>query len=292
MPEIGDSATATLTVSPFGVSTAATLAVSAPDGTTSAPTAATTDSGATWTATVSYTMAGWWLLTWTVTGTGAGREDQRVFVPVATPVGGPPVYATLEQLKQAIAGNSVAGAAAMSDRDSALLQALRGASRGIDAYCGRRFYRDVTPVARTINPRRRVVRTDDGDLLLLDDIATTTALVVETGSATAGWTAVTAYETYPDTALYDGWPITGLLALPGTWNRIQYGRVRITATWGWPSIPDIVVQATLMQAARLYKRKDSPDGVAGSAEWGVVRVPNMDPDVRALLSTLVVPGVG
>lgn len=288
MPEIGDSATATLTVTPFGPSTAATLSVSAPDGTTTTPTPVTADSGATWTATVAYTMAGWWLLTWTVAGTGAGVEAQRVFVPVNTAAGGPPVYATLEQLKTAIGGNTVAGISALADRDPALLQALLGASRGIDAYCGRRFYRDVEPVARTLNPRRRVVRADDGDLLLLDDIATTDDLVVETGSATAGWAALATYETYPDTALYDGWPVTGLLATRGTWSP----RVRITATWGWPAIPDIVVQATLMQAARLYKRKDSPDGVSGSAEWGVVRVPNMDPDVRALLSTLVVPAVG
>jgi hypothetical protein len=292
MPDIGDSAIATLTVTPFGPSTTAALSVAAPDGTTTAPTATTADSGATWTATVSYTMAGWWLLTWTVTGTGAGKEFQRVFVPTTSTAGGPPVYATLEQLKTAIAGNTVAGVNALADRDPALQQALLGASRGIDAYCGRRFYRDTAVVARTVNPRHRVVCTDDGDVLLLDDIATITALVVETGSSTAGWTALTAYETYPDTALYDGWPITGLLARPGVWNRAQYGRVRITATWGWPSIPDIVVQAALMQAARLYKRKDSPEGVSGSADWGLVRVPNMDPDVRALLSTLVVPAVG
>jgi len=292
MPDIGDSATATLTVSPFGPTTAATLLVSRPDGTTTGPTATTADSGATWTATVSYTMAGWWLLAWTVTGTGAGVEFERVFVPAVPTAGIPPVYATLEQLKLAIAGSSVAGTAALADREVLLNQALLGASRGIDAFCGRRFYKDVTAVARTFNPRGRIIRREVEDLLLLDDIATTTGLIVEVGSATTSWTAITAYETAPDTALYDGWPVTGLLARTNVWTPSAYTRVRVTAKWGWPAIPDIVTQATLIQAARLYKRKDSPEGVSGSADWGLIRVPNMDPDVKQLISSLVLPGVG
>jgi hypothetical protein len=52
------------------------------------------------------------------------------------------------------------------------------------------------------------------------------------------------------------------------------------------------VQATLIQAARLYRRKDSPEGVTGSAEWGVVRLPRIDPDVSALIKDLTLPGIG
>lgn len=42
--------------------------------------------------------------------------------------------------------------------------------------------------------------------------------------------------------------------------------------------------ACLMHAARLYKRKNSPEGVAGFGEFGTVRVSRFDPDVEDLLS--------
>jgi hypothetical protein len=68
-------------------------------------------------------------------------------------------------------------------------------------------------------------------------------------------------------------------------------RVRVTAKWGWPAVPDTVVQATLIQASRLYRRKDSPEGVLGSAEWGTVRLGRVDPDVYALIQQLILPGM-
>lgn len=89
---IGDLETPRLTVSPFDDTTVATLTVTAPDGTTSSPTVGTSDGGQTWTASpVAYTQAGRWLLTWTVTGTGAGVETQQVYV-VASPVAGGPTW--------------------------------------------------------------------------------------------------------------------------------------------------------------------------------------------------------
>lgn len=283
MPDVGDIETATLTVSPFSGTTTGVLTVYAPDGTTTTPTVSGNGTG-TLTAVVTYAQAGWYLLRWVVTGTGAGTGYQQVFVPVAPTVPIVPVYATVDQLKLALASNT----AALSTREELLQQALLGASRGIDAYCGRRFYLDTQASARTFNPRGRVRRVADGDLLLVADIGDTAGLIVETGSATSSWSAVSAYETSPDDALYDGRPVTGILAGFGMWTP----RARITAPWGWPSVPDIVVQATLIQAARLYRRKDSPEGVAGSAEWGLVRVPNIDPDVKALIASLVLPGIG
>jgi hypothetical protein len=54
----------------------------------------------------------------------------------------------------------------------------------------------------------------------------------------------------------------------------------------------VIREATLIQALRLYKRKDSPEGVLGSAEWGTVRVSRLDPDVAKLVESLVLPGFG
>lgn len=173
-------------------------------------------------------------------------------------------------------------------RDSLLDKALAAASRGIDKTCGRRFWLDPAPVQRTYRLSGRVVREGDGDLLLVDDIGSLADLVVETGSGSS-WSAVTGYEASPDNALLDGKPITGLLRVSGTWGSAS-ARARITAQFGWPAVPDDIAEAALIQAARLYKRKDSAEGVMGSAEWGVVRLSRRDPDVWNLIEPFILPG--
>lgn len=168
-------------------------------------------------------------------------------------------------------------------------RALSAASRGIDRETGRRFWLDPAPTVRTYRATGRVVSTDDGEVLIVADIGSPVGLVVETGTTAAGWTAVTDYETLPDNALADGQPITRLLRVNGCWPRGST-RVRVTARHGWPAFPDEVVEGTRIQAGRLYNRPGSLEGVAGNAEWGAVRVVRVDPDVRALISHLMLPG--
>ena len=173
-----------------------------------------------------------------------------------------------------------------TSRDAPLNSALAAASRGIDRATGRRFWLDADPVQRTYNPRGRIVRESDGDLFLVDDIGNVAGLVVETGSGTS-WSAVTDYEN----AIADGKPITGLLRTLGTWG-LTTTRLRVTARFGWPAVPDEVTEAALIQASRLYKRKDSPEGIIGSAEWGVRNLSRRDPDVWALIEPFILPGFG
>ncbi|GLZ36216.1 hypothetical protein Lesp02_84030 [Lentzea sp. NBRC 105346] len=192
-------------------------------------------------------------------------------------------YATLPLLKESLG---------ISDNvsDNLLEPALASASRSIDNATGRRFWIDDSATARVYRPAERTVVQRGGVLLLVDDIADTTELVVEQGT-TGSWTALTDYETEPENALARSRPITGLLRL-GAWGGGYAMRVRVTARWGWPSVPDEVVQATLIQAARLYRRKDSPEGVTSTSEWGPIRVNRLDPDVQALLAHLVLPAFG
>ena len=175
-----------------------------------------------------------------------------------------------------------------STRDSLLDGALTAASRGIDTATGRRFWLDTEATARTFTLAGNLVRGDDGNRLLLNDMGAEPTLV-ETG-ATASWAAVTGYDTAPDNALVRGRPITALALPAGGWG--SGPRARVTARWGWPAIPGEIEEATLIQAARLYRRKDSPEGVTGSAEWGVVRLSRRDPDVWALIEHFVLPGFG
>lgn len=195
-------------------------------------------------------------------------------------------YATSDQLKLALAGRQTGSTTvlAMTSADDELLDiALLAASRSIDNFCGRVFYSDPAPVTRVVETAGRLLyRRGRGTLLLTDDIAD------ETITVSSGETALTSIEAYPSGAIARGLPATGILLTSGTWSY----DADITARWGAPEVPSVVTQACLLQAGRLYRRKDSPEGMAGSPDWGLVRVPNMDPDVRALLAPLKLPGFG
>ncbi|PKT71864.1 hypothetical protein CW362_16525 [Streptomyces populi] len=192
-------------------------------------------------------------------------------------------YVTLEELKRQFSLE-----ADDDSRDEDLNRARASASRSIDKTTGRRFWLDPVPVQRTFNPRGRIVREDDGDLFLIDDVGSAAGLVVEIGAG-ASWSAVTGFETSPDNALADGKPVTGLLQPLGTWGTVT-SRLRVTAQFGWPAVPDDIHEAALIQASRLYKRKDSPEGIIGSAEWGVRNLSRRDPDVWALIEPYIIPG--
>jgi hypothetical protein len=269
---------------PDGTLTSATvvLTITAPDGSTSTPTVTATSTGI-YDATKVVSQNGTWKYVWTVTG--AVTDTVTGTLDVADPA--PPLYTDLPLLKLALAGKAAGSTTALAmdaTRDELLVSALSAASRGIDDYCGRRFYPDLLVSARVFRPRGRLVCEPDGERLLVDDIASTSGLIVEVGSGSS-YTAVTDVETAPDNAIARGEAITSLART--WWGLSGTTRVRVTARWGWPTTPRVVAQATLMQAARLYRRKDSPEGVLGNAEWGTVRVSRIDPDVQALISHLV-----
>lgn len=268
-----------------GVLTDTTMAlvVTDPAGATSNPTITHTSTGI-YDASFTLATAGLWRWKWTASVTIIDVAYGDVLAQDPAPA----LYASLADLKLA------AGEIADSARDGLLLKALAAASRGVDDYCGapsRRFYRDTAVSARQFRTAGRVACDPtgfDGDLLLIDDIADTTGLIVEVGDGTT-WTAVTDYEVDPDQSPTNGWPVTGLRRPRSTWPT---RKVRVTARWGWPTVPDKVSQATLLQATRLYRRKDSPEGVTGNAEWGTMRVSRVDPDVADLLTRFRLPGIG
>lgn len=197
-------------------------------------------------------------------------------------------YATLEKLRGRVDRSDTV-------RDDELLDALDDASRQIDDDTGRRFWLDATTSAKVINPRGRVIRGDDGERLLVPDIGSTTGLIVEVGTVTAGvfsGTAVTDYETGPDDAPTDGHAIEWLLRPASCWRLGPLTRIRITARWGWPVVPVPIRGAALLLAHRRYRRRGSPEGVAGFGDMGVVRVSRFDPDYDNAIGRYVLPGFG
>jgi hypothetical protein len=107
--DIGDLLVPQLLVTPSDGTTAATLDVTTPAGVTTAHTVATTDGGHTWrgTTAITFTASRWWVLTWTVTGTGASRQQQRVFVRPDLATGGQTWTPTRERVAAYVPARTV-----------------------------------------------------------------------------------------------------------------------------------------------------------------------------------------
>jgi len=197
-------------------------------------------------------------------------------------------YCTLAQLRTHL------GDTGSTQSTELLERAINAASRAIDKHCGRRFWIDSTVQVRTYRP-------SDGDLAWVDDIATTTGLVIKTDSAGDGtyattW-ASTDYELAPENAdangqAYAWWRIGAVdRYLFPTLGR--YRPLQVTAKFGWSAVPDEVEEACILRAASIFKRKESIDGVAGFGDLGVVRISlRRDPDVAALLDNFIRMRVG
>lgn len=189
-------------------------------------------------------------------------------------------YATLEELKGFVG--------ITDDVDDVTLQlALDSASLQIDHFCDRTFLADAEPTVRVYFPT-------DPWYLDVDPISTATGLVVKTddnndGTFETTWTINTDFRLEPANASAAGEPWTRLAALGSRWfPRLRYRPgVQVTAAFGWPggAAPAPVQQATLIQASRLWKRKDAPFGVAGSPDLGseMRLLAKLDPDVESLL---------
>ena len=85
------------------------------------------------------------------------------------------------------------------------------------------------------------------------------------------------------------WPIPG-----GTGGTRRQKLTKITGTWGWPAVPAMIKQACRLQVARIMKRQESPTGIMGFGEFGVVRISRLDPDIEAMLQPykMLSPGIG
>lgn len=186
-------------------------------------------------------------------------------------------YADLPSLKQWLKIN-----ADDAQDDPILERAIETASRSIDRYTARRFYADTVATPRVFNPA-------SGFLVYIDDVSTTNSLAVaidqdDDGTYESPWTLITDYITEPYNVTDR--PITTIRAmrlwLPTWWNLRP--SVQVTAKWGWPSVPIEITQATLILATRIFKRKDSPEGVLGFGDLGAaVRISPNDKDVLTLI---------
>lgn len=157
---------------------------------------------------------------------------------------------------------------------------VTAASRAIDNFTERVFYQ--TEGTRVYVPY-------DNFVVETDDIATLTTLKTSTnvdGVFDQTW-QTSDRQLEPLNGIAGGIPspTTHIRAVGDYWfpTAGQEATVQVTGTFGWSAIPDAVEQACILQAARYFKRADSPMGVAGFDAMGVVRLSRIDPDIATLL---------
>lgn len=151
--------------------------------------------------------------------------------------------------------------------DDLLQIVCTAASRAVDYYCNRRFWADTDVSARKFDIAR-------DDKAKVDDFHTTDGLIIAVDTNDSG-----TFDQTWSTTDYELRPLNGIVAgLEGfPYNEIRAttrgfpcggvrARLQVTAKWGWATVPDQVVNACLIWAAWLYKRKDTVEGFFGGAE--------------------------
>lgn len=153
--------------------------------------------------------------------------------------------------------------------DDTLLDTLvTVASRLVDGYCERFFYNAV---------QTRYYNTSNEYSVAIDDLVSVTTLQTDDdadGSYETTWLA-TDYVLQPANAT--------LASSPRPFNTVVapvYGTkvfpidvengVKIVATWGFPSVPPSIQQATVLLTTTLYASRSAPFGVLGGGDTGQV----------------------
>lgn len=193
-------------------------------------------------------------------------------------------YATVNQVKAALrigVGDTI--------DDTLIDNCVGAASRLIDGYCNRQFWAVASATPRVFQANTEFVCD-------VDDFYTTTGFVLKTSSFADG-----NFDTTWATSDYQLEPLNGILdGLTWSYDKIRavgnylfptvnanYGEqalVQVTARWGWATVPDPITQACIIQASRIFKRYDSPLGVAGFGDLGAIRVSRfLDPDMAQLV---------
>ena len=160
-------------------------------------------------------------------------------------------------------------------------------SRMIDDYAGRFFYSAGTVVS--------FYTPDKARSLEIDDVSSVSILQTDDGgdgSFSTTW-GTADYVLEPFNAALTGRPYT-LIRVPTNGNRSfpidTIKGVKLTAVRGFPSIPKPIVTATQLQCGRIFNRRNTPFGIAGTLETGQMRLlSRLDPDVEQLVRPYRIP---
>lgn len=191
----------------------------------------------------------------------------------------PTDYITLGQLKAHLRLD-----AGDTEFDPQLERVITSVSAWIDEHCQRHFWQDgtdVLPVTRSFDAQnRRVLRLGE-----YNDLAEIDTLTVD-GEV---WTSAEyrLLRGHGDTRR----PYVEVKAVGSkTFPLPELQDIDIAGVWGWPAVPYQVPEAGLIQSARIFKRREAPEGVLGINSFGVVRLSGrLDIDVASNLNNLIHP---
>ena len=185
-------------------------------------------------------------------------------------------YATLSEVKAALR--------LTDDVDDSLLErAIEGASRRVDGYCNRFFYK-TEHLATAIYPVNYYN-------IQTNDIANTSVAVATSsqgnGTYDTAWTQGVDYQLEPLDAFIRGYPYTRIVAIGGKTFPIQVQPnvpyCQVTAQWGWNAVPADVNQACILLSIRGFARYNAALGIVGFNDMAI-QVKAVDPDVRDMLN--------
>lgn len=180
-------------------------------------------------------------------------------------------YATLAELRSRLGVTD----ATNTTEDAKLTAALAAASRGIEKVCNRQFNLASSATARVYYPDSRL-------RARVDDFASTASLAVKTDESSDGvyetvWTSAD-YQLEPLNNVVDGesgWPFYWIRAVGSQRfpcvSATDRAPLEVTAIWGWAAVPTPVKEGCLILAEEIYKLKDSPFGVGGYGQFGIIR---------------------
>lgn len=186
-----------------------------------------------------------------------------------------PDYVTVEELKAYVSGGVIDD----TDDDVALALAVTAASRAIDHATNRQFGVVASAEERIYSALPDYER--GLWFVPVDDYQTDTNLAV-----TVDGTAVTTFDKEPRNATQEGRPWTRVVFTEDSEAQpCSDSEIAVTAVWGWTGVPDTIVQATLLQANRVFTRRNAPFGVAGSPDAGseMRLLAKVDADVEVMV---------
>ena len=165
--------------------------------------------------------------------------------------------------------------------DDEITADIATAARDIDQNCDQIFYETALQV-------RGYIPQNPG-YCITDPISEFVALTAQESI----WTLDSDFMLEPLNNALQGQPFTAIrtIARPFIFTQSQIpagwagfdGRVYVTAKFGWPAVPNQIVQANKIQAARLFHRKNAPLGVISFSNEVAARMAGADADVSHLL---------
>jgi len=187
-------------------------------------------------------------------------------------------YATLAELKSSLAITD-------STDDTPLQSCLDAADQLINNFVDTKVGFGVT------SSQTRYYTADRFDFVLTDPIVSVSQLATDIngdGTYSQAWTS-NDYVLAPRNAALDSRPYTEIDVSPFSGGSLNfptgYLEVKVTGTFGWPSVPAAVKQAALIQAGAIWASRTAPFGAIGGEQLGgVIRMSAaLHPEARALL---------